>query len=90
MLYIEGGQHVDSSAQQHLHVFPTLSALRPWRVSVRQFVDQYWVQHELRKRIVERFQKEGIDMPFPTRTILLEDRALAALGGADGKSGTKP
>ena len=59
-------------------------------VQVRQFVDQYWVQHELRKRIVERFQKEGIDMPFPTRTILLDDRALAALGGADGKSGSKP
>ena len=59
-------------------------------VQVRRFVDQYWVQHELRKRIVERFQKEGIDMPFPTRTILLDDRALAALGGPDGKSEPKP
>src|SRR5437867_5033105 len=59
-------------------------------VQVRQFVDQYWVQHELRKRIVERFQRQGIDMPFPTRTILLDDRALAALGGGDGKSESKP
>jgi small-conductance mechanosensitive channel len=50
-------------------------------VQVRTFVDQYFVQHELRKRILARFAKEGIDMPFPTRTILLDDRALAALGG---------
>lgn len=55
-------------------------------VQVRQFVDQYWVQHELRKRIVARFDEEGISMPFPTRTILLDDRALAALGGAEGKA----
>ncbi len=54
-------------------------------VQVRQFVDQYLVQHELRKRILERFQKEGIDMPFPTRTIVLDDRALAALRGGEGQ-----
>ncbi len=41
-------------------------------VHVRQFTDQFPVQHELRKRILERFQKEGIEMPFPTRTILIE------------------
>ena len=41
-------------------------------VQVRRFVDQYAVQSELRKRILERFQKEGIEMPFPTETILLE------------------
>lgn len=44
-------------------------------VQVRRFVDQYLVQSELRKRIVERFAREGIEMPFPTRTILL-DRSL--------------
>lgn len=27
---------------------------------VREFVDQYWVRHELRKRILKRFQKEGL------------------------------
>lgn len=40
-------------------------------VKVRRFVDQFAVQSELRKRILERFQKEGIEMPFPTQTILL-------------------
>lgn len=45
-------------------------------VQVRSFVDQYLVQSELRKRIVERFAKEGIEMPFPTRTLLLDKSIL--------------
>ncbi len=36
---------------------------------VREFVDQYFVQHELRKRIWARFKKEGITIPFPIRTL---------------------
>ncbi len=38
---------------------------------VREFVYQYSVQHELRHRILERFRKEGIEMPFPQRTVHL-------------------
>ncbi len=38
--------------------------------SVAGFVDQYLVQHELRKRILRRFQTEGIEMPFPLRSAL--------------------
>jgi small-conductance mechanosensitive channel len=34
---------------------------------VATFVDQYLVQHELRKRILRRFRAEGIEIPFPTR-----------------------
>jgi small-conductance mechanosensitive channel len=40
--------------------------------SVAQFADQYLVQSELRKRIFNRLRKEGITMPFPTRTVILE------------------
>jgi small-conductance mechanosensitive channel len=36
---------------------------------VSEFVDQYLVQHELRKRIFRRFRNQGIEIPFPTRTI---------------------
>lgn len=36
---------------------------------VREFVDNYYVQHELRKRIWERFKKEGVNIPFPIRTL---------------------
>lgn len=40
-------------------------------VQVREFADQYLVQHELRHRILERFHKERIEIPFPQRTIHL-------------------
>lgn len=36
---------------------------------VAEFVDQYLVQHELRKRIFRRFREEGIEIPFPIRTV---------------------
>lgn len=38
---------------------------------VAEFVDQYLVQHELRKRIFRRFKEEGIEIPFPHRTVYL-------------------
>lgn len=36
---------------------------------VEEFVDQYTVQHELRKRIFRRFREAGIEIPFPQRTV---------------------
>ncbi len=48
-------------------------------VQVRKFVDQYLVQSELRKRILERFQQEGIEMPYPTRTVVLDKGTLDGL-----------
>jgi small-conductance mechanosensitive channel len=36
---------------------------------VASFVDQYAVQHELRKRILRRLRVESIDIPFSVRTI---------------------
>jgi small-conductance mechanosensitive channel len=48
-------------------------------VQIRSIDDQSPVQSELRKRIQERFQKEGIEMPFPTRTIVLDKTVLEAL-----------
>ncbi len=38
---------------------------------VRSFEDQPLVQHELRKRILARFKREGIEIPFPVRTVNL-------------------
>jgi small-conductance mechanosensitive channel len=43
---------------------------------VREFVDQYYVQHELRHRIFERFKKEGIEIPFPQRTVHLRKEGI--------------
>jgi small-conductance mechanosensitive channel len=39
---------------------------------VSEFENQYPVQHELRKRIFRRFRQEGIDIPFPIRTVYLK------------------
>jgi len=40
---------------------------------VQEFVDQYLAQHELRKRIFKRFKEEGIEIPFPHRTVYLRE-----------------
>mgnify|MGYP005849817283 CR=1 FL=1 len=40
---------------------------------VQEFTDQYPVQHELRKRIFSRFKQEGIEIPFPHRTVYLRE-----------------
>jgi small-conductance mechanosensitive channel len=42
---------------------------------ISEFVEQFAVQHELRKRILKRFQSEGIEMPFPTRTVYVREPA---------------
>jgi small-conductance mechanosensitive channel len=39
---------------------------------IEKYIDQYLVQHELRKRIFARFRKEGIEIPFPIRTVYLK------------------
>ncbi len=38
-------------------------------LSVRHYTDQYLVIHEFIKRLYERFAAEGIEIPFPTRTL---------------------
>jgi small-conductance mechanosensitive channel len=43
---------------------------------VREFFDQYYVQHELRHRIFERFKKEGVEIPFPQRTVHLRQEGI--------------
>ena len=51
------------------------------RVPVSQFTDQFLIRHELVKRLHERYGAEGIEIPFPIRTLYMRDR-----GGASGKS----
>jgi len=42
-------------------------------------VDQPAVQHELHKRIFKRFKQEGIEIPFPTRTVFLKEPAAGKI-----------
>ncbi len=52
---------------------------------VAEFVDQYLAQHELRKRIFRRFRQEGIEIPFPIRTVYLRNDIREKVGPADVK-----
>jgi small-conductance mechanosensitive channel len=52
---------------------------------VVRFVEQYPVQHELRKRILRRLRAEGIAIPFPTRVVHTTGGTIA--DGAEGARG---
>ncbi|TAK31205.1 MAG: mechanosensitive ion channel family protein [Chloroflexota bacterium] len=47
---------------------------------VREFTDQYVVQHELRKRIFRRLREEGVEIPFPIQTLRFHEQAKGSLG----------
>lgn len=38
----------------------------------REYVDQYRIKHEFVKKLHERFKAEGIEIPFPIRTVRLQ------------------
>jgi small-conductance mechanosensitive channel len=40
---------------------------------VAEFVDQFAVQHELRKRILRRFRQEKIEIPLPARAVYVRE-----------------
>jgi small-conductance mechanosensitive channel len=50
-------------------------------LQVRQFTDQFPVQSEMRKRIVKKFREAGIEMPYPTRTVLLDPDTRKLISG---------
>jgi small-conductance mechanosensitive channel len=56
-------------------------------VNVRSFEDQVPVQSELRKRILARFAKKGIQISFPTRIIELDPGMLKSLQSSAQKQG---
>ncbi|HEX3046115.1 MAG TPA: mechanosensitive ion channel family protein [Bacillota bacterium] len=41
---------------------------------VREFGDQYLLKHQFIKRLQERYQREGINIPYPIRTVVLKKR----------------
>lgn len=40
---------------------------------IAEFANQYGVRHELRKRIFRRFRAEGIEIPYPARSVYLRE-----------------
>lgn len=57
---------------------------------IDEFARQYSVRHELRKRILKRFREEGIEMPFPTRSILLHAAAASSGTSSSGEVASPP
>lgn len=49
-------------------------------VRITNYAKQFEVQTELRIRIVERFNAEGIEFPFPTRTLVFDKSVAQAFG----------
>lgn len=60
-------------------------------VRVGSFVDQFAVQSELRRRILERFRVEGIELPFRQRTVHAPEieRLLARGLVGQGRAGSE-
>ena len=46
----------------------------------KEFTDQYLITHEFIKRLQRRYQREGINIPFPIRTVYMktEEKGLSA------------
>ncbi|WP_416986036.1 mechanosensitive ion channel family protein [Streptomyces sp. T028] len=55
----------------------------------REFADQYLVKHELIKRLHRRYQAEGIEIPFPMRTVVVQRQDQAPVCGP-GEKGAGP
>jgi small-conductance mechanosensitive channel len=45
-----------------------------------EFTDQYLIKHEFIKRLHHRYGQEGIEIPFPIRTLVMPDRNGSAAG----------
>lgn len=39
---------------------------------IKEVTEQYYIQHELRKKIFKRLKEEGIEIPFPQRVVWLK------------------
>ena len=50
---------------------------------ISEFINQYLVKHEFIKKLHERYKKEGINIPFPIRTVYMkeekEEKAISAI-----------
>lgn len=47
-------------------------------LGAQAFADQYQIRHEFLKRLKSRFDAEGIEIPFPIRTVYLKGEKISA------------
>ena len=67
--HVEGGVTTDSPIVL-FHTFGDSSINFEVRMMVREFTDQGRVRHEFIKKLHHRFNEEGIEIPFPIRTLM--------------------
>jgi small-conductance mechanosensitive channel len=54
------------------HTFADFSINFTVILRAKEYVDQYLIKHEFIKRLHERYEKEGIIIPFPIRTVYMD------------------
>jgi len=68
---VDGGVS-DEDPLVRFHTFGDSSINFEIRMLVREFESQGPIRHELIKRLHERFNEEGIEIPFPIRTVIMK------------------
>lgn len=63
------------------HTFGDSSINFDMRMMVREFQSQGPVKHEFIKRLHQRFNDEGIEIPFPIRTVMMEGGGESTVEG---------
>jgi len=72
------------------HTFGDSSVQFTVAMRAKEFAEQYTIKHEFIKRLHARYRREGVDIPFPVRTIYMrQDQPAAppARAGEDGGRG---
>ncbi len=54
------------------HTFDDFSINFSVILRVKEFVDQYLIKHEFIKRLHKRYRAEGIEIPYPIRTVFMK------------------
>jgi|TARA_B100000809_G_scaffold240242_1_gene262399 small-conductance mechanosensitive channel len=63
------------------HTFGDSSINFDVRMMVREFESQFPVKHEFIKRLHQRFNDEGIEIPFPIRTVMMKGGGESTVEG---------
>jgi small-conductance mechanosensitive channel len=53
----------------------------------REFVDNFLIKHEFIKRLQARYKEEGITIPFPIRTVYLQDESSGTSNNGKNQDG---
>jgi small-conductance mechanosensitive channel len=77
MKHVEGGVPTFEPLVRY-HTFGDSSIDFTVVLRAREYVDQYLIKHEFIKRLQVRYRDEGIVIPFPIRTVVLEGGAPVA------------